>query len=225
MYNHNLVNALYAMKGLIGTYLVNQDEGRAGRGSHAVLKRAYGQADTALRIAKRLGAVGAFKEEKKTNRKNSSVSIKRVWQNTLASLKRDFSLEGVEVLERIPEPFPWVQCQAADLREILYHLIRNAIQAMPCGGTLVVRAQISFSTKEESFATIQVADTGPGIPASELSHLFSPFYSTKSSREGNGLGLYLTHQLVRRNQGRITASSFQGSGTTFTLEFPLARKK
>ena len=90
-------------------------------------------------------------------------------------------------------------------------------------GKLIARAQISFTTKEESFAVIQVSDTGPGIPRPLLPHLFLPFCSTKSLRKGNGLGLYLTRQLVARNGGRITASSFAGAGTTFTLEFPLAK--
>ena len=72
---------------------------------------------------------------------------------------------------------------------------------------------------------ITLSDTGPGIPKDQLPYIFHPFFTTKAEGQGNGLGLYLTKELVRKNGGRITVSSFEGSGTTFTLEFPLAPRK
>lgn len=221
-YTHNLVSALYAMRSLIETYLSDQADDNK---SSEALVRACDQADQALNIAKRLGSVCVSTRESSGVPKAGRVSLKSAWQQTVGLLKKDFLLAGIEILERIPDPFPFLQCRPKDLREILYHLAKNALEAMPAGAKLVIRAQLSFSTREEAFATIQVADTGPGIPESRLSCLFQPFYSTKSCREGNGLGLYLTQQLVRRNGGRITASSFKGHGTTFTLEFPLSPSK
>ena len=208
--NHNLVSSLYAMKGLIESYLSSRKEG--------VLKKACGQAEQAIEIAKRLGDVV---EPNGNGHVSDKVSIKRAWQAVLKLLGRQFADTQVEIIERIPERFPSISCNADDLKEILLNLCKNALEVMAGKGKLIIRVQLSFSTKEEPLALIQIADTGPGIPESKLSRLFLPFFTTKPWQEGNGLGLYLTRQLVLRNHGRISASSFTGCGTTFTLEFPL----
>ena len=70
---------------------------------------------------------------------------------------------------------------------------------------------------------ITLSDTGPGILQEHLRRLYHPFFTTKPEGIGDGLGLYLARELVLKNKGRITASSFEGSGTTFTLEFPVSR--
>lgn len=208
-YTHNLVNALYLMKCSLET---------------GALERACGQADQALWIAKRLGALSMCGNGNDPPKARGKAFLKQVWKSTLASIDRQKGgLEKIELIDRIPGNFPPVQCKEKDLREIFFHLATNATEAMGEGGKLIIRSQICFSTKEEAFAVIQIADTGPGIPQSRLNNLFLPFYSTKSCKNGNGLGLYLTRQLVHRNHGRITASSFPAAGATFTLEFPLAK--
>lgn len=221
-YAHNLVSALYAMKGLLETCL-RQEEGAAPEVAESVLKRAYGQADQALRIAKRLGSLTILGEKK--TRRCVRASVRRAWERARAIVKGNASSANVEILKRIPDSFPMIQCNARDLAEIFYHLAVNALQAMKGTGKLIVRSEMAFSTAEVPFARIQIADTGPGIAPSGLANLFLPFYSTKAPSQGNGLGLYLTRQLVRRNGGQITASSSQGLGTTFTLEFPPAPKR
>ena len=226
-YAHNLVSSLYAVTELLETFL-NGHEGCLGKKqaksqSRDVLERAHDQAQEALQIAKRLSDVLAVKEVKKIDSVGLKSSVKEAWRKALRLLKNDFSLDEMETLERIPEPFPLIQCHPADLEEAFYHLMKNAMQAMKGEGKLIIRAQVSFSTKEESFATVHLADSGPGISESTLSRLFLPFYTTKPWQKGNGLGLFLTRQLVLRNHGRITVSSAPGFGTTFTLEFPLAQ--
>lgn len=223
-YDHDLRNSLYVTKGLIESFLLDWTEGRfqdkegALEKSLITLKKAYTQVEQASHIVDKLRVL--LKGER---RRRQAVSVREAWHEIFALLTKAFSLEKLEVLERIPENFPQVRCHLGDLKEILYHLSRNAIQAMAGEGKLVIRASVSFSTKEEPFATIQIADTGPGISESKLASLFLPFYTTKPSEKGTGLGLYLTRQLILRNEGRITVSSFVGFGTTFTLEFPLAK--
>ena len=216
LYGHNLVNALYVMKSLLETCEREQKP-------DGVLERIYEQADQALRMAKRLSMVSALKNgDEKSARGRASLS--QAWRNTLALLRHERAgLKEIEIIDRIPADFPLIQCRPRDLREIFFHLASNAVEAMAGEGKLILRSQLSFSTQEVPYATIQMADTGPGIPESLLPNLFLPFASTKSFRKGNGLGLYLTHQLVRRNSGRITVSSFPAAGATFTLEFPLAK--
>lgn len=223
-YAHNLLSSLYAMKGMIENFLLRQEEGGFAsekemlEKSQAVLKRAFTHADQAVRVVKRLRSIRDTGEPL-----SSKTSIREVWKEALSLIEKEWRVKGVEILDRIPDPFPLIRCPKEDLKEIFFHLIQNTFQAMPGKGILVIRAQISFTTQEIPFAIIQISDTGPGIPEIILSRLFNPFFTTKPKGRGNGLGLYLTRQLVHRNHGRITASSFSGAGTTFTLEFPLAK--
>ena len=230
-YAHNLVSSLYVMKGLLESFLLQYKEGReepltpnGARGkSEQILAQACGQANQAIAIAKRLEEGMKGSQERVCDQPSDfKVSVKETWRNTLQLLKKDFPLEKIEILERIPEPFPLIRCHPADFGEMLYHLARNSLEAMKGTGKLVIRAHLSLSPRQESFAMIHLADTGPGIPGPVLSRLFLPFSTTKKSNGGTGLGLFLTVQLVRRNSGRITVSSFKGYGTSFALELPLA---
>ena len=220
LYAHNLVSSLYCMKELLESFL------RTPEKSEQILERAFGQANQAIAIAKRLEEVTIdARQEVRSGLPDFKVSVKETWRNTLRLLEKDFSLGKIEILERIPEPFPFIHCHPADFAEILYHLTRNSIEAMKGNGKLIVRAHLSLSPREAPSVMLHLADTGPGIPGPVLSRLFLPFSTTKKSNGGTGLGLFLTGQLVRRNSGRITASSFMGFGTAFTLELPPARFK
>ena len=220
LYAHNLVSSLYVMKELLESFL------RTPEKSEQILERAYGQANQAIAIAKKLEEVTIDTRQKvRSGLPDFKVSVKKTWRNTLRLLEKDFSLGKIEVLERIPEPFPPIHCHPADFGEILYHLTRNSLEAMKGNGKLIVRAHLSLSPSEAPSAMLHLADTGPGIPGPVLSRLFLPFSTTKKSNGGTGLGLFLTGQLVRRNSGRITASSFMGFGAAFTLELPLTRFK
>jgi len=84
---------------------------------------------------------------------------------------------------------------------------------MPDGGELRVAAAVRGDTLE-----VSVSDTGDGIGTGDLSHVFEPFFSTKS--EGTGLGLALVHRIVQEHGGEIDVRSAPGLGTTFTLTLP-----
>lgn len=100
------------------------------------------------------------------------------------------------------------------MQHVLANLITNALQAMPEGGRLTIRA-----SKNEEAALISVEDTGVGIPKENLSKLFQPLFTTKS--KGQGLGLAACKQLVQAHGGSITFESDMGKGSTFTVKIPL----
>jgi PAS domain S-box-containing protein len=113
-----------------------------------------------------------------------------------------------------------VMADARRLRQVLANLIGNAIKYSPGGGEVVVGV-----SQGESEASISVRDQGVGIPAEALPRLFDRFYrvsATAGQAQGLGLGLYITHQLVRAHGGRITVESEVGRGSTFTVTLPLA---
>jgi signal transduction histidine kinase len=99
------------------------------------------------------------------------------------------------------------------LKQLLLNLVLNALQAMPQGGRLELRA-----TAARRRVQLVVQDTGGGIEAADLERIFDPFYTTRP--EGTGLGLAICHGIVERHGGEITVESAPGAGATFTVELP-----
>jgi signal transduction histidine kinase len=111
-------------------------------------------------------------------------------------------------------------CSAGEIRQALVNLIGNALDSMPHGGQLFVRIT-PVTSNGAHFARITVADTGSGIHREIRKNLFQQFFTTKGSR-GTGLGLWLTRDIVQRNQGRLRYRSQTGqpSGTAFSIYLP-----
>ena len=105
-----------------------------------------------------------------------------------------------------------------EIRDLVTHLILNAVEAMPRGGDL-------YLTTEENagYAHIYIQDSGVGIPAPIKDRIWDPFYSTKG-KDGFGLGLSLAHAIVKRHKGEMEVSSRKDHGTTFTISLPIAKK-
>ncbi|MCK7485649.1 MAG: ATP-binding protein [Bacillus subtilis] len=93
------------------------------------------------------------------------------------------------------------------------NLTLNAVDAMPDGGTLSVSSALMNGS-----IVIRFADTGSGIPASDLPKIFDPFYTTKE--KGTGLGLAVSYSIIKKMNGVITVDSEIGKGTTFTITIP-----
>lgn len=119
----------------------------------------------------------------------------------------------VTVERRFGELAVHAQADANLLRPVLLNLIRNAIQAMPDGGTLTVAIANEGGTVE-----IGVRDTGPGIAPGEADLIFRPFYTTRA--KGTGLGLAVARELVGAMGGRLGMTSEPGRGAEFTVTVP-----
>jgi signal transduction histidine kinase len=91
---------------------------------------------------------------------------------------------------------------------------------MPKGGWLSIVTRAA-----PDGATVEVADTGSGIPADQLSRIYDPFFTTKDIGKGTGLGLSITYGIVQEHGGTITCDSAPGQGTRFTLALPLAASR
>ncbi len=110
-----------------------------------------------------------------------------------------------------------IEGNANQLKQVFLNVILNAVDAMSGGGELVVRGQ----TLEDDglWLAIDFTDTGTGIPEEQLDEIFEPFYTTKTT--GTGLGLGISHSIVVGHGGRLTVSSMVGTGTTFTVWLPV----
>lgn len=135
---------------------------------------------------------------------------------------REFAglFEGSEVhLESRLEPVDaWVD--RVRISQVVSNLLSNALKFTPPGG--LVRVELR---RDDPWAVLRVSDSGPGIPADELPHVFDRFFRGRGARpSGSGIGLTVVHELVRAHGGDVEVSSDPGSGATFTVRLPLQPK-
>jgi len=106
---------------------------------------------------------------------------------------------------------------ATQIQQCLTNLVFNAVEAMEHGGELTVAAGC-----DQGEVWVEIADTGPGIPASVMPHIFEPFFTTKSVGHGVGLGLSMVHGIIQEHQGRIDVEPGLGRGARFRMILPQA---
>ena len=130
------------------------------------------------------------------------------WQQLAAAQGVTLQLESLTTLGQ-------AVFHANTLRRVVFNLVQNALDAVPHGGTLTLAGE-RLATQ----VRLHVRDTGSGIPAEQVPHIFEPLYTTKA--EGTGLGLYIAREIMTAHAGQITVQSVEGQGTTFTLLLPCA---
>ncbi len=133
-------------------------------------------------------------------------------------VREDLAAKKVELVCELAAGDPVAMVDAAQLRQCLINLVRNASEAVVSnhGGKITLRTRLVGVRVE-----ISVEDDGVGIPADVLPRLFDPFFSTKDG--GSGLGLALTQQIVKDHGGDLTVTSTVGKGTTFTVSVPAGK--
>jgi PAS domain S-box-containing protein len=145
------------------------------------------------------------------------VDLHNLLDRKLGFLQASFENANVKLRRGFVAPRAVVLADEEQLWQAVLNLIRNALDAMPEGGTLTIRTNCDNDRFE-----LHVADTGQGMTDDQLQQLFVPFFSTKPT--GTGLGLAMTQQIVNEHDGRIRCQSSGGRGTTFTLDFPLSKE-
>ena len=123
-----------------------------------------------------------------------------------------------------------IRADKRQLEQVLMNLVVNARDAMPDGGEIAIRtesvvlaepmARDRATVPAGKYVCVKVVDQGTGIPADKLAKVFEPFYTTKRTGEGTGLGLSTAYGIVKQTGGYIFVDSVEGEGTTFTLLFP-----
>jgi signal transduction histidine kinase len=119
---------------------------------------------------------------------------------------------GLKIVREFPSDLSW-PVDGQQIRQALWNLCLNAVEAMPAGGELTVEAGV-----HEGHLRITVSDTGEGIPPTDLPHVLEPFFSTKPG--GSGLGLAMVHRIAQDHGGDVSVESTRGRGTRVVLRFP-----
>lgn len=149
--------------------------------------------------------------------RTSRVDLNKSLHNVIY-IARSVIPTAIEVREAFGE-LPEIECNVSQLNQVFLNLINNAAQAIGEHGTITVRSQV-----EDGQVRIDVEDTGSGIPAEHLPHIWDTYYTTKPAGEGTGLGLSIARTIVNEHGGEIAVQTRTGenSGTTFTVRLPVA---
>jgi two-component system NtrC family sensor kinase len=132
-------------------------------------------------------------------------------------LGNELTISNVEVVRRYDSRIPAILTDRNQLVQVFVNLVKNAMDAMPGGGDLTVTTQLRGMK-----ATVAVKDTGCGMTREQLGKVFMPFFTTKDPGKGTGLGLSVSYSIIQSFGGAFYVTSAPGSGSTFTVELPLA---
>ena len=124
-------------------------------------------------------------------------------------IRLEFNLD-----DRMPE----LQLDVKYMKQALLNIVKNAISAMPEGGTLRVE-----TIARDDQVELSIRDTGVGIPEENMTKIFEPYFTTKDF--GSGLGLTLVYKIIKEHQGEINLESREGEGSTFTITLPVPQKE
>ncbi len=141
-------------------------------------------------------------------------------------LKRSVEIMKLRIRDRddivikldIEPSLPLIKCDAGKMQQVFMNLIQNAIEAMPMGGEIDIKA---FFDRENRQVQIHINDTGVGIPEEYLAHIFEPFYSSKENGQSIGIGLFVVYGVIEQIGGKITVDSEVGKGTSFKIYLPV----
>ncbi|QSV44340.1 sensor histidine kinase [Geobacter benzoatilyticus] len=147
----------------------------------------------------------------------AEADVNQVAGEVMTFLRFEARKRAILVIEDLDFRLPFIAADANRVKQVIINLVMNALQAMGEDGTLLLRT----AQETESTVTVQVSDTGPGIPPAVQEQIFTPFFTTKDLGDGTGLGLFITRRLMEEIGGTIAVTSVVGEGTTFTLTFPV----
>jgi signal transduction histidine kinase len=159
--------------------------------------------------------------------KFEKIDIKSLLEQTIDSLEEEMKNREIYFHCEYSGNLPPIQADISQLSKAFNNLIRNAMQAMPSGGKLSVKAlcqkehtkDTQSLTVPNGWITLIFQDTGVGISPEDIKNIFTPFFTTKDI--GTGLGLAITHKVITEHGGRIEVESREGEGSLFRIYLPV----
>ena len=138
--------------------------------------------------------------------------------DTLDALKAQFEDRRIQTQLNLPSALPTVLVDRAQMEQVFFNLIKNALEAMRDGGDLDIEVGA-----DDRDVHVVIRDNGSGMDAATLAHIFEPYQTSKE--QGSGLGLMLSRRIVHAHGGEIDVESKPGAGTAFTVRIPRLEKR
>ena len=146
------------------------------------------------------------------------VDLNEIVKDALWLMGGRFEERHIEVVPLLSQDASFVRGDAQELHEAIVHLLNNAVDALPHGGTL--QAETCSDGQSPDQVLVRISDNGAGIRKGDMDKIFIPFFTTKVTGDGVGLGLTVALNIIKRHDGIMSVQSEWGKGTTFTISFP-----
>jgi PAS domain S-box-containing protein len=144
------------------------------------------------------------------------VDVNGVVRQSLSICEHLFEKAATAIVIELDPALPPVQAVPGQLEQVVINLVTNAAHAVDTGGgTIRVRTR-----RDDGHVELEIADTGPGVPAGDRDRIFEPFYTTKPDGKGTGLGLPIVRNIIEQHQGQIAVASSDLGGAAFTVRLP-----
>ncbi len=166
------------------------------------------------RIDSIIGEYLSFARTKSKALKSTAPGV--LLEQIMKLLSAEAAIHNIRFEILIETDLPFIQCDENQVKQVLINLLKNAIEAMPKGGSITIKARSIASDRVQ----VRIEDQGCGIPEDQLSKLGDPFYTTKD--KGTGLGIMVCRQIIKEHGGSFHISSKLGEGTVVEIELPVA---
>mgnify|MGYP000377392221 CR=1 FL=1 len=148
-------------------------------------------------------------------------NLNSILQECLALVEHQAMFHNVRLIRNLQPDLPAAVVDPAQLQQVFMNIIVNAAEAMDGAGTLIATTRFEPVSR---MIHVAISDTGRGIRPEDLERVFDPFFSTKPSGQGVGLGLAISYRIVQEHRGTISVQSEVGRGTTFTVSLPAGQE-
>lgn len=207
---HELKNPLAVIKG--ASYLLNSCSN-----SHKdeIAKEAIEEIDTNIIRAEKI-IYNLLNFSRPSDEKIKKIEVRNLLEQVLLLEKTSIIKGNIDVIINLPNEPLYVFGKSSSIKHVFLNLITNSVQAMPKGGKLNINGKNLNNEKIE----ICFSDTGLGIPEENLDKIFKPFFTTKETGKGTGLGLWIVNKEIEKHGGTIKVQSNYKHGTTFVIILP-----
>jgi two-component system, NtrC family, sensor kinase len=207
---HELNNPMTAIVGYLA--ILRKQLGASPPGDMIV--RAQEQAARVNRVVEDLRS---FADQEQA-REGKRFSLESTVRSALALYEDRLRAAGITLRTEFATTLPDAQGDPVQIQQVVAHLVENAVNAMPAGGSLAV----TVGSVDGDALRLRIVDTGKGIPVTIRERIFDPFFTTKENPGRVGLGLSVSHSIVEAHHGRIVVESEEGAGAAVTVLLPTA---
>ncbi|MCP5037140.1 MAG: GHKL domain-containing protein [Rhodobacteraceae bacterium] len=204
---HEINNPLYAILGLAEA--IRDDDSREQARGHAGKILSYTK-DIAAIVRNLTGYARPF-----SGTEHKPIDINEVIHKAVSMVKRSLYDDRIEFRTDLGG-LPGFSAHSEEIHQVFFNIIRNGVQSIEDDGSLMITSRYDGEK-----IVINVKDDGKGIAPEDHSKVFDPFFTTKDPDQGEGMGLYVVHQIIQKYKGSISLESVVGKGTTCVIEFPI----
>ena len=210
--SHDVNNALGSVLPLVQQILVDCQSGML---QPKTLREDLEQIEQSIQTCRRIFG-GMLSLARGANQRIPQANVRRALDSTLAILRDGLARQGIQVEVQAGDSLPNIEAGQGDIEQLFLNLATNARDAMPNGGLLSIRTEVTGG-----HLAIHVEDTGCGISPDLMPRIQEPFFTTK--KNGNGLGLSICRSIIWNARGQIDIRSQAGAGTSIKVLLPVAR--